>query len=59
REIRVRAKKTSGERLLDAIDQAYGEKYHTPGSQKYVRGFALPRRRMTTLELIPESVAKK
>jgi hypothetical protein len=53
REIAVRARNTKGERLLDAIDHAYGEKYNTKASQKWVRGFASPRRRMTTTELVP------
>ena len=53
REIRVRARKTRGERLLDAIDLAYREKYPTPGSRKYVEGFARARRRATTIELAP------
>ena len=53
REIRVRAKKVRGERLLDAIDDAYAEKYDTPASLKWVRGFREDRRRATTLELTP------
>jgi hypothetical protein len=53
REIRVRAKKVRGERLLDAIDEAYGEKYNTPASLKWVRGFAQARRRATTMEFVP------
>ncbi len=53
RAIRVRAKKTRGERLWDAVDAAYAAKYPTPGSRGYVRGFALPRRRKTTTELVP------
>lgn len=53
REIRVRARRVRGERLLDAIDRAYGEKYPTPASRKWVRGFARPRRRATTTELLP------
>jgi len=53
REIAVRAKSTRGERLLKAIDLAYGAKYPTPGSQKWVRGFARGRRRTTTTELVP------
>jgi len=52
-ELRVRARKAYGERLMDAIDLAYREKYPTPGSRHYVRGFARPRRRATTLELLP------
>ena len=54
RELRVRAKRVRGDRLMDAIDRAYGEKYHTPASRKWVRGFARSRRRrMTTTELVP------
>lgn len=53
REIRVRAKKVRGESLLDAIDEAYGEKYNTPASRKWVHGFAQPRRRGTTTEFVP------
>jgi hypothetical protein len=53
RELRVRARKARGERLMDAIDLAYAEKYPTPGSRKYVEGFALAHRRATTIELQP------
>jgi hypothetical protein len=53
RELRVRAKTVRGEKLLDAIDEAYGEKYHTPASRKWVHGFARPGRRRTTLEFVP------
>jgi hypothetical protein len=53
REIRVRAKKVRGERLLDAIDEVYAAKYNTPASLKWVRGFAAPSRRATTLEFVP------
>jgi hypothetical protein len=53
REIAVRARTVRGERLIDAIDRAYGEKYTTPASRKYVSGFARPRRRKTTTELVP------
>jgi len=53
RETRVRARKTRGERLMDAIDLAYREKYPTPGSRKYVEGLAYARRRATTTELVP------
>jgi hypothetical protein len=53
REIRVRAKRVRGEGLLDAIDEAYGEKYNTPASRKWVRGFAQARRRKTTTEFVP------
>jgi hypothetical protein len=53
REVRVRTRAVRGERLLDAVDAAYAEKYHTPASRKWVRGFARPRRRATTVELVP------
>jgi hypothetical protein len=53
REIAVRARKSRGERLMDAIDSAYEEKYNTRANKKWVRGLILPRRRITTLELTP------
>jgi hypothetical protein len=53
RELRVRAKKVRGDGLLDAIDEAYGEKYNTPASRKWVHGFSQERRRKTTLEFVP------
>jgi hypothetical protein len=53
RELRVRAKTVRGESLLDAIDKAYGEKYNTPASRKWVRGFKQTRRRETTTEFVP------
>src|SRR5881628_2506203 len=37
RELAVSAVRTRSERLKDAIDQAYLEKYKTPGSIKYAR----------------------
>ncbi len=53
REIHIRTRKGRGERLMDAIDSAYGEKYPTAASRKWVRGFAQAHRRATTLELLP------
>ena len=53
RQIRVRARGVRGERLLKAVDLAYGEKYDTKASLKWVRGFARGRRRLTTTELLP------
>jgi hypothetical protein len=53
REIRVRARRVRGERLLDAIDLAYAAKYKTSASLEYVRGFARPSRRARTMELVP------
>jgi hypothetical protein len=53
RVIKVRATKAKGERLYDEVDAAYAAKYPTPASRKWVRGFALRRRRATTTELVP------
>jgi hypothetical protein len=50
RQVRVRAVPVRSERILDAIEDAYAEKYPTPGSRKYVRGFRSPRRRAATIE---------
>jgi len=52
-EVPVRAVFTRGERLRDAVDQAYAAKYRTPGALKYVRGFKSAGRRATTTELVP------
>jgi hypothetical protein len=53
REIRIRALNRRGDRLMKAIEQAYAEKYTTPGALRYVAGFRRPRRRLTTMELVP------
>ncbi len=53
REIRIRVRPARGERLRDAVERAYAAKYSTPGAVKYVRGFRAPRRRETTVELLP------
>lgn len=53
REIAVRAVHTRSERLKDAIDRAYLEKYHTPGSIKYARDLARKKSKDTTTELVP------
>lgn len=53
REVRARAVRARGSRIRDAVERAYAEKYHTPGSLKYVRGFRAPRRRDTTIEFVP------
>jgi hypothetical protein len=53
REIAVRARSARGERLRDAVDLAYAQKYVTAASRKYVRGFSTARRRETTTELLP------
>ena len=53
REISVRAIFTRSERLKTAVDRAYREKYNTPGSLHFVRGFKIKKRRDTTTELVP------
>jgi hypothetical protein len=53
REIPIRAVNTRSERLKDAVTHAYREKYNTPGSLHFVKGFALKKRRETTTELVP------
>src|SRR5438128_7329795 len=41
RQIKVRAVFTRSERLKTAVDRAYAEKYNTPGSLTFVKGFRL------------------
>jgi hypothetical protein len=53
RTVRIRAVRVKSERLRDAVEAAYAEKYDTKASQKYVRGFKTPRRRDTTTEFVP------
>ena len=53
REIRVRARPARSARIRDEVERAYAEKYPTPGSRKYVRGFRTKRRRDTTIEFLP------
>ena len=55
REIPVRAVFTRSERLKTAVDRAYRQKFNTPGSLHFVRGFAHKKRRDTTTELVPLS----
>ena len=53
RELRVRPIFTRSERLKKAVDLAYAEKYNTPGSLHYVKGFRQKQRRDSTTELVP------
>lgn len=53
RELRVRGKPTQSERLQRTVTAAYAEKYPTPGSRKWVEGFAEKKRMATTLEFLP------
>jgi hypothetical protein len=53
RTLRIRARQVKSERLRDAVEAGYAEKYDTKASQKYVRGFRAPRRREATIEFVP------
>jgi hypothetical protein len=56
RKVRIRAVRTRSTRIHDAVERAYAEKYATPGSRKFVRGFKTQRRRETTIEFVPRSM---
>jgi hypothetical protein len=53
REISVRAQVPRSARIRDAVTAAFGKKYNTKGSQKWVDGFADPKRLATTIEFLP------
>jgi hypothetical protein len=52
-ELPVRGKVVRSARLRDAVTVAFGEKYPTKGSRKWVEGFADPARVANTIEFIP------
>ena len=52
REIAVRAVRITDKALRDAVDQAYLEKYSTPGSLKYAKDLGSAKSRATTIELV-------
>jgi hypothetical protein len=51
-DIRVHAKPVRGERVNDAVDAAYKEKYASKANSKWVRGLVTAKRRKTTMELV-------
>lgn len=53
KEISVRAIQTRSERLKDLVNQAYKEKYNTPGSIQFVKDMSRKKSRETTTELVP------
>jgi hypothetical protein len=53
RAIAVRARQVKSERVRDAVDRAYLEKYDTKGSLKYARDLGSAKSRATTTELLP------
>ncbi len=52
-EFPIRAVHTRSERLKHAVDRAYVEKYHTPGSIKFARDLGRAKSKATTTELVP------
>ena len=52
-EVTVRARLVRSARIRDAVTAAFGEKYNTKASLKWVEGFAEPARALTTLEFLP------
>lgn len=53
-ELPVRGKVVRSARVRDAVTEAFGEKYPTKGSRKWVEGFAEPARVANTIEFIPK-----
>ena len=52
-ELPVRARVVRSARLRDEVTSAFGEKYNTKASQKWVEGFAEPERMVNTIEFVP------
>ena len=52
-EVPVRAVRLRSARVNDAADAAYSSKYTTQANAKYVKGLKIPKRKATTLELLP------
>ena len=53
KQLKVRPVFTRSERLKKLVERAYAEKYNTPGSLQFVKGFKEKKRRDTTTELVP------
>jgi hypothetical protein len=53
REIPVRAVRTKSERLKDAVDRAYFEKYNSKGEIRYAKDLVGQVSRGATIELVP------
>jgi hypothetical protein len=53
REFPVRARFPRSAKVLEAVTNAYAQKYNTKASRKWVEGFAEPARQLTTIEFIP------
>jgi hypothetical protein len=53
RNIRILAVPAKSKRIRDAMERAFAEKYPTPGSRHYIRGFRTKRRREASMEFVP------
>jgi len=53
RKIRIRPVFVRSEVLKDLVSKAYAEKYHSPGSVRFVKDMSRSRSRDTTTELAP------
>lgn len=53
RKIRIRPVFVRSESLKDKISAAYAEKYHTPGSRRFVREMSRRKSRNTSTGLVP------
>ena len=53
RTIRIRPVFVRSESLKDKVSAAYAEKYHTPGSRRFVREMSRRKSRDTTTGLVP------
>ena len=53
--IAVRALRIKSERVRDAVDRAYLDKYNTAGARKYAKDLGRAKSRATTMELVPLS----
>ena len=56
-EIPVQAQQVRSARIRDAVTEAFGEKYNTKASRKWVDGFAEPERAVNTIEFVPRGGA--
>jgi hypothetical protein len=57
-EIAVRPVRIGSDRLRDAVDRAYLEKYNTTGELKYAKDLGRAKSRATTIELLPLSTVR-
>ncbi|HEX7295049.1 MAG TPA: DUF2255 family protein [Pyrinomonadaceae bacterium] len=54
RELPVQTKQVRSARIRDAVTNAFGEKYNTNASRKWVDGFAEDERKINTIEFVPK-----